>query len=252
MRSGCEPTSNSAVTRYDLSGGAVVELPLETNARMDGAVFTADREGVEGLLPDSLHSVPVTPNRAAVAFVSVEYRRIECAGIEPYGEFLVILPAAVEDEPKAPLFSFFSRRLLGFVWYMPVTTPTARELGRKIWGFPKEVAAISFEDDGGGRRTEVSVDGAEFIRLETARTPTIERAIELPGATVRDGTLLEERLGLDGRLGGLPFGGNTSYTLGDHPRAERLRKIGIGTRALFRFHADTDLVVHPGTPILQA
>ncbi|MEA5388876.1 hypothetical protein VB779_18860 [Haloarculaceae archaeon H-GB11] len=67
--------------------------------------------------------------------------------------------------------------------------------------------------------------------------------------TELDGRLVRERLELDGQIGAWPASKRVSIELGSHPRADELRRLDVGTRALFRFAADATFTIHGGVPV---
>ncbi|MBB6646803.1 acetoacetate decarboxylase family protein [Halobellus ruber] len=233
-----------------LSTGQEVDLPLSTHATMTGVVLSADREAVGELLPEGLTPIRATPDRAAVTFLCVDYDRIgHGSGIEPYNEFGVLLPAVHDDSRTLPYVSVFTRGVTGYVWYLPVTSEPAKALGVDIWGYPKEVADITHRDDGSTRRTSVTVDGEHLVDVTVDRPPAFSQTDSGVSYTTMDGRLLREELELDGEIGVWPYSSSISYTLGDHPRAERLKQLDLSDRALLRFAADTEFVIHEGRQV---
>jgi hypothetical protein len=233
-----------------LSTGQQVELPLATEATVTGVVLPADRDAVRDLLPEGLRPVHATPAHAAVTFQCVEYHRVGRRGeIEPYNEFGVLVPAVHGNARTIPYVSVFTRGLTGYVWYLPVTSEPAKALGVDIWGYPKEVGTIDHEDEGSTRHTSVTVDGQELIELSIERPPTISWSDTGVSYTYYDETLLREQLEFDGKMGVWPYSKRFSCQLGDHPRARRLRELGLGDRALLRFAADTEFCIHEGRPV---
>jgi hypothetical protein len=225
-----------------LSTGHRVELPLSTTARARGVVLSASRSAVRALLPGSLRPVRATPTRAAVTLLSVAYDRIGGCDIEPYDEFAVVLPAV----PAGASMRSTVEHVGGYVDFLPVTTEPARALGVEIWGYPKVVADITHRERGATRRTTVTVDGERFVELSVDRPPTVETRRSSASYTTMDGRLLRERLTVDGRVGAWPASGAFSVVPGDHPRADRLRRLDIGDRALLRVAADVEFTIHAG------
>lgn len=233
-----------------LSTGHEVELPLSTRATMTGAVLSASPDAVRDLLPAGLTPIQATRNRAAVTLLCVDYDRIGTdSGITPYNEFGVLFPAVHDDSRTLPYVSVVTRGVTGYVWYLPVTSEPARALGVDIWGYPKEVADIVHEDDGSTRRTSVHVDGRHLIDVTVDRPPLFGQTDSGVSYTTRDGAILCEDLELDGEIGVWPYSSNVSYTLGDHPRARRLDDLDLSDRALMRFAADTEFVIHEGEQV---
>jgi len=232
-----------------LSTGHRVELPLSTTARARGVVLPASRSGVRALLPDGLQPVQATPTRAAVTFLSVAYDRVGGSDIEPYDEFGVLFPAVRADTGTPPSVAALTHGVGGYVDFLPVTTEPARALGVDIWGYPKVVADITHREWGSTRHTAVTVDGERFVDLSVERPPTTEARLSATSYTTMDGQLLRERLTVDGRIGAWPASGAFSMTLGDHPRADRLRRLDVGDRALLRVAADAECTIHAGRPV---
>ena len=230
-----------------LSTGHEVDLPLSTHATMTGAVLSASPDAVHELLPTGLTPIRATPGRAAVTFLCVDYDRIGYGSdITPYNEFGVLIPAVHDDSRTLPYVSVLTRGVTGYVWHLPVTSEPATALGVDIWGYPKEVADITHDDDGSTRHTSVHLDGQHLIDVTVDRPPTFSRTDSGVSYTTKNGHVLREELGLDGEIGVWPYSSSVSYTLGDHPRAERLRELDLSERALLRFAADTEFVIHEG------
>lgn len=230
-----------------LSTGHEVDLPLSTHARITGAVLSASPDAVRELLPPGLTPIRATPGRAAVTVLCVEYDRIgHDSGIEPYNEFGVMLPAVHDDTRTLPYVSVFTRGVSGYVWHLPVTSEPAKALGVDIWGYPKEVAEITHTDEGSARHTSVRLDGQRLIDVTVDRPPTVSRSESGVSYSTKNGAVLCERTELNGDIGVWPYSSGVSYTLGDHPRARQLGKLDLGDRALLRFAADAEFVIHEG------
>ncbi|TSD09620.1 acetoacetate decarboxylase [Haloglomus irregulare] len=231
----------------ELSTGHQVELPLSTHATMTGAVLSASPEAVHELLPGGLRPIRATRDRAAVTLLCVDYDRIGYdSGITPYNEFGVLIPAVDGDTRTLPYASVFTRGVSGYVWHLPVTSEPAKALGVDIWGYPKEVADITHDDDGSTRRTSVHIDGQHLIDVTVERPPMFSQSDTSVGYTTKDGSVLREDLELHGEIGLWPYSSNISYSLGEHPRAERLKELDLSDRALMRFAADTEFIIHEG------
>lgn len=233
-----------------LSTGHEVDLPLSTHATMTGAVLSASPEAVRELLPPGLTPIRVTRNRAAVTLLCVDYDRIgHDSGISPYDEFGVLIPAAHDSSRALPYVSVLTRGVSGYVWHLPVTSEPAAALGVDIWGYPKAVADITHDEDGSTRRTAVSIDGQRVIDVTIDRPPMFDWTDTNASYTTKEGRLLREELDVDGTFGVWPYSSGIAYSLGDHPRADQLRTLDLSDRALMRFAADTEFVIHEGEQV---
>lgn len=239
--------------RVTLSTEQTVSLPLSTRATMTGVVVPAALEGVRALLPPPLSPVRLGPTTASVAFLSVEYHSVDGGTIEPYNEFGVLVPT-IRESSRTGFGSWLPGGIGGYVWYLPITTEPARALGVEIWGYPKVCGEIEITETSSRRRTAVSVDGEHLITIEIKRAPSLPVAASVgtESYTVRNGTVLTEPLSFEGTVGAWPLTTQLSYTLGTHPRADVLRELSLGNRALVRWYGRGTFDIHPGTPIEQA
>jgi hypothetical protein len=233
-----------------LSTGEKISIPLSTEATMVGAVFAVPRQQVTALLPDELQPMRVTVGgKAAVTFLSVKYHRIGDGEIDPYNEFAVILPAVHEPTTTVPYLSALTRGTSGYMWYLPVTTESAKALGVDIWGFPKVIADITHEDDGTRRRTTVTVGGDRFITFETIHPPSMETQDDGYTYTVKDDELLRVPNEINGEIGAWPFTDEVSVAFGEYHRAEPLCELDISDRALARVSVKGEARFYPGEPL---
>ncbi|MDS0297909.1 acetoacetate decarboxylase family protein [Halogeometricum sp. S1BR25-6] len=242
------PTESGGTGPIPLSTGETVTLPLSTEATMLGAAFAVPRRQVAALLPDELRPMRVTARgKSAVTFLSVEYHRIGDGQIDPYDEFAVVLPAVHESTTTVPYLSALTRPS-GYIWYLPVTTEPAKALGVDVWGFPKVVADITHADDGARRRTTVTVDGDRFITFETRRPPSMATRKNGHVYAVKDDELRRVPTEVVGEIGAWPFSDEVSVTFGEAHRAEPLRELDIGDRALARVSVEGEAWFYPGEP----
>lgn len=245
-------TSSPPERSVTLSTGETVALPLRTEATVVGAAFGASRARAKELLPDGLSPLPTRPGRTAVTFLCAEYREVGGGAVDPYGEFGVVVPVAPGLGRSPSLGAAPARGVGGYVWYLPVTTDAGRALGEEIWGYPKVVADVQFEDAGSWRRTVVTVDGDPLIGIDVRRPPAVPLSGRAYGYTERAGSLLREPIDLSGELGAWPFSAAARYELGTHPRAGALRRLDLGDRCWLRFSADGEFVIGEGVPVARA
>lgn len=229
------------VEQTELSTGTFIGLPvryLEWSAMM--AHFPAPTAAIRRLLPtDRLKPAELVPGTGIVSLAAMEYRRI--ADVEPYNEFGIMVPVLYEparNVPGLPLLmpDRFERFGL-YVHHLPVTTEEARVFGVELWGYPKFVAEIGFEETGRARRCRLSCDGKAIATLEVAKSATRARPMNLFSYTVKDGQLLRTRIQAEGQMSSARFRGGASCDLGDHPVAEELRDLGMRRTAVERLYA---------------
>jgi hypothetical protein len=182
----------------------------------------------------ALQLYEIVPGRAVCVLAAVEYRDNDLGA---YNEFAVNFFVRHGQERPVPLFgllSAFARRAVGaYVHWLPVTTQFSRDAGHDIWGFPKTVEDITFRDVGAGRKCTVVSNGQHVVTLSVRRGGS-RRMPELPQDSFawRDGELLRTPAVMSGEGVGLRLGGAT-LALGEHPRADELRSLGLPRAAVF-------------------
>lgn len=227
-----------ATNHVELSSGRRVGLPvryLDWTGIL--AHFPAPASAVRRLLPSkALAPVLIAPGTAILSIAAIEYRRI--AEVEPYNEVAIMTPVLYKPLVNIPALPFFFPRMFKsfgfFVLNMPVTTEDARELGVKVWGYPKFLADISFEEFDNTRRCRVEIEDKEFLSLDVQQIPAKDQKVDFHLYTAKDGRLLRHRLETEGLYGISPFLGGAAISFGDHPLGEALRGIGVGKTPIAR------------------
>jgi len=230
-----------SVEETQLSTGARIGLPVryyEWSAMM--AHFPAPAAALRKLMPSPrLRPAELVPGTGMVSMAAMEYRRI--ADVEPYNEFGIMVPVLYEPTVNVPTLPLLApdrfERFGLYVHHLPVTTQEAYVFGVEIWGYPKFVAEISFEETGRARRCRLSCDGKAIATLEVAKSATRARPMNLFSYTVKDGQLLRTRIQAEGQMSSARFRGGASCDLGDHPVAEELRDLGMRRTAVERLYA---------------
>lgn len=231
-----------------LSTGHEVTLPLETEATITGLALFTDSDAVAALLPDELEPVRITPRRAVVTVLAVEYHRIGDDAMTPYDELAVVL-VATPRRSQRPLVPLVTGEYGGYVHSLPVTTEPARALGAEVWGFPKTVARISHHDEDGRRVTSVVEEGDHVVTVDTARSRTWPVAHDTTSYTVQNGRLERLPVTLDGVAGGRPLSTEFEVLVGTHERSATLRSLSFGSRALAQFAFEGRVSYGAGRPV---
>lgn len=229
------------VEQTELSTGAFIGLPvryLEWSAMM--AHFPAPAAALRELLPsEKLKPAELVPGTGIVSLAAMEYRRI--ADVEPYSEFGIMVPVLYEPSRNVPglplLMPDRFERFGLYVHHLPVTTEEARVFGVELWGYPKFIAEIGFEETDRVRRCRLRADGTSIATLEVAKSATRTRPMDLFSYTVKDGRLLYTRIQAQGEMSTVRLRGGACCDLGDHPIAEELRALGMRRTAVERLYA---------------
>jgi hypothetical protein len=238
--------SEATIEEVALSTGMRIGLPVRYyDWSWISALFPAPVAKVLRLLPSNeLKPILLMPGTTMVALAAFEYRKI--ADVEPYNEFAISVPVQYEPAINVPGLPLLFHPVLSPQWYrkvgmyvhhLPVTTQAARDFGVEIWGYPKFIAEISFEDVGEMRCCRLRAEGKEIVALEVKKSATKARSISFYTYTVKNGRILRTLIQTQGQYSITRFPGGASYTLGDHLIAEELKALGMGKIAVGRFYA---------------
>lgn len=229
----------SSSRRVTLSTGHEIDLPLELSFAVGGVIAPARRRRLEDLLPDALSALALAPGVGCVALAGIQYHRVggrDAAGLVPYDEFAVVVPAVRGSRTALPGLQAIDGEIGGYVHWLPVTTAPSVALGRECWGYPKERLPITVTDGPRGIRTVVDgADGDERIRLEVPRprTDLTRREIDrsLWSYTTTDGDLLRTRARFRGQVA---LGSPAGATVDLEPVLRR--ELGCWSRPLVRVY----------------
>ncbi|MGQ3411223.1 acetoacetate decarboxylase family protein [Natrinema sp. LN54] len=232
-------------TRKRLSTGHEVALPLALSFAMGGVTVPARRSRLEAVLPAGLSSLAIAPGIGCVTLVGIQYHRVGggdrgATGLEPYDEFAVIVPAVRGSRTSLPGAQLADGEIGGYVHWLPVTTDPSVALGREIWGYPKERAAITVTDGPDGVRTVVDGGryGDESVRLEISR-PRLEptaRDWTMASYTTKDGALLRTTARIRGDVA-LGLGPSIGTRLEVAP--ELAEELGLWRRPIARLYGSS-------------
>jgi hypothetical protein len=189
---------------------------------------------VRRLLPTpSLHPAEWLPGWALCVLAAIEYKDNDLGAYNEVGVSFLVTYGATAPWPLLGIVSASRAVTLGaYIHRLPVTTSFSRDAGRDIWGFPKTVDAIAFEDAGTSRRCRLEMDGVHALTL-TMRRGGSRTLAEIPQDAYawRDGTLYKTPSRMSAGEVGFHLGGAT-VELGTHALADELRGLGFPRRAL--------------------
>jgi hypothetical protein len=215
--------------------GRVVTIPVVVRDAVGmSAMFPVRSACVRALLPTPrLHPAEWFPGWAICVLAAIEYKDNDLGS---YNEVGVNFLVTYGERPPTPLVGLVTASRHGtlgaYVHRLPVTTSFSRDAGRDIWGFPKTVDTITFDDVGEKRVCRLDADGGHVLTFAMRRGGTRTLA-EMPQDAYawRDGTLFKTPSRMRAEGVGFRLGGAT-VTLGTHPIADELRGLGLPRRAL--------------------
>ncbi|CAN5709131.1 MAG: acetoacetate decarboxylase family protein [Gemmatimonadetes bacterium] len=223
--------------RHALVDGIPFTLPVGSRrspALMAAFPINADR--ARELLPgNELH--PLRWGKMGFLLVTViDYRE---TNIGKYIEYSIGIACTHGRRPVSlPLAALFQKRTgLGqYVVDLPVSSEVSVKGGKGIWGMPKHQANLDFIIGDRTVSSRYDLDGQMVMKVEIER-PTKSWLPVNAGAVnfcQFRGMLMKSYIYFKGHLGfSLLKKGAARITLGDHPRAEPLRRLQIGGNPLF-------------------
>ncbi|GAA2047743.1 acetoacetate decarboxylase family protein [Williamsia deligens] len=212
--------------------GREVASPVEIrHATAFTAMVSVSAEAVATLLePTGLSAMTWRPGRALCAIVFVDYVD---GDLGPYNEFGVCFlvhhhrPGAGASGMRALLRG----EVCAYIHRLPVDGDFTLAAGREIWGFPKTLADFDCRHRSVRPHGSVRADGREIVDLR------LGRGLSVPDSS--SSTTLTAYSHLDSTLRATPWTmraasvrtrpGGARISLGDHPIADELRGLDIGT-----------------------
>lgn len=216
------------------------------------AQFLASIERVREVLPSPrMRPLRVTPWHCVVAISAFEYRDSD---IGPYNEVMIGIPFVLDD--PSPLFAGVLRkgptvpRL--YIRHLPVTTEIAYAAGVEFAGFPKFLAEIELERDGGWVACHARAGGRHILSLSIREGAALRSTPRwrMHPITVREGHILRcefivsERDWVEGRKSA-----DVRVDLGDHPVAQELREWKLGRLLSYQYAPRHQAIL---TPVVES
>ncbi len=220
---------------YEIEGKTLGFPSMYQDGSSVVGLFLVPTTAARDLIYDSGFEIAeVAPGRAMFSLSCVHYRESDCG---PYNEIaMAFFVKKIGVKSGIPYLGTCLDILRDdsatYIWKLPVTTRLANDAGIFMWGLPKTIEEIDFEQAEGQASFTLRMDGREVLRyavkakgkLSPPRgTSTVYSIFEgAPHAT----SLAHEYEEM-----GIRLGGGTLH-LGDHPISEALRGLGLPKRPL--------------------
>ena len=203
--------------------GTTVTMPVEVRDASAGtAVFEADAAAAAALLPPAFVPVEVSPGRAHLAIVVVDYRGNDLGSYLEVGLMFFVRPVDGGADGT-------------FIVRLPVDQEFTCEAGQRIWGFPKTVEQIDLAYADDAVTCALHMDGELVLRLALPRDAAADG--EMPPTPMTAYTVLD----------GVPHAttftqGGTGFSmgfdpveleLGSHPVAKELAGLALSAAPAF-------------------
>lgn len=235
-------------TKYKLKSGQEVTLPLYyKNWKWMMATFTVPARQVQKILPPRLKSILASPGKALISFGTLEYP--EVSGLAPYNEFVISIPAQYDpliNIPFLPLFfdplfpQVVYKKAASYIYHLPVTTEESYKAGSEIWGFPKVVREMKFEENETTKSCRLIDKGNEVLNLEIKKVPISKnkKYFTYCSYTRKDSRLLKTCIHANGNYGIKKMVGEASVEFGTGEIADEMIKLNLSKRPIHVFFAE--------------
>lgn len=200
---------------YDILGSTVT-MPVQVRDASAGTVaYEVDAAAAPALLPAAFEVVEVSPGRAHLAIVVVDYRDNDLGAYREVGLMFFVRPAGGGDDGT-------------FIVRLPVDQPFTCEAGQRIWGFPKTLEQIDLDYADDSVTCALRMDGELVLRVRLPRDPGADGEMPLTpmtAYTILDNAPHATTFTQGGAGFSMAFDG-VELELGTHPVAKELASLG--------------------------
>ncbi|HEX8093711.1 acetoacetate decarboxylase family protein [Jatrophihabitans sp.] len=225
--------------KYALVDDIPFEMPvnsLDSPALMAG--FTVDHDQASALMPGcELGLIRLPRGRALLIVTVIEYRTTD---IGKYVEYSIAFACHHKPAGSRIWGTLLSERfsVVGqYVWDLPVSSLVSVKGGKGIWGMPKHQANLDFRVHQDEMSSQYDLDGRLCARITVRRPGGVRIPMRNLGATNYSqfrGMLMKSRISFSDRVevaaGPRAHG---QLLIGDHPRMDPLRALGISDSPIF-------------------
>lgn len=233
-----QPTPKPDVARrsYSIEGQTLRYPTYFKDGAAAAGLFVVSAEEADRRIADSgFKTARIAPGKAIFSLTCVDYRDTQCGVYQEIAMSFFVAPLHPVG-PKIPYISTIADLIRGqvrsYTWVLPVTSALACEAGRQMWGFPKTIEDITFEDRQGQATFTLRRDGNEVLRYSVAsrgaKKPPVMHA---PVYSVFEGAPHVGILTQEFRDVGYGYRGGT-LELGNCELARSLRALGVGKHPL--------------------
>lgn len=224
--------------RFSRVDGIPYELPINSRASPAlMAAFTIDAREAAKLLPgNEVHPLRLWGNKAALFITVIDYRETD---IGPYIEFSIAIPCTHGAKPAPVGLPLLFQKHYGLGQYvvdLPVSTEVSVKGGKGIWGMPKHQANLDFRITEQTVSSQYDKDGQLAVRIEIDRPGKAWLPLRASGANYCQfrGMLMKSFIYFRGKFAfRLGKKASARLTIGDHPRVQPLKRLGISEEPFF-------------------
>jgi hypothetical protein len=209
----------SAQPTYEIQGRSV-RLPVEVRRAWSAtALYAVPAAAVEPLLPgDAFAPLALGGGQSQLALTLVDYQDNDLGAYREIGVVFFVTPRGAGAEAAGT-----------YIWRLPVDQPFTCEAGRAIWGFPKTVERIDYDESADRIRAALWMDGRLVLDASLPRggTPNADATTSGFTYTWLHGAAHRTPMTTGGAAVLSPAGAPAALSLGDHPVADALRSLEL-------------------------
>lgn len=228
--------ATSSTRRFEIEGKSLGFPSLYPDGSSAVGLFMVPSRPAQELIREGGFEVAeLLPGRAALSLACIRYRDSDCGVYNEIALSFFVKPKHGRPSriPYLGAWLDIARNdSATFVWKLPVTTRLANDAGVLMWGFPKTVEEIDFEQAEGRACFTLRMNGRKVLSYSVAasgsrKQPRTASAVYSIYEGASHVTLLESECHDVGVRAG---GGRLE--LGDHPIADELRGLGLPRRPI--------------------
>jgi hypothetical protein len=221
---------------YEIQGRSV-GFPVEVRSASAAiAGFVVPSRAADRLVGDAFEVVDFLPGRTLFMLGCIDYQDNDLGDYDEVAmNFFVKERGASGGLPWLGAWLGMARGTLpSYSWKMPVNQSFTRDAGAMIWGFPKTIERIEFDEPRPGRfRGVLEMDGERVFEIEMPRGGEQARpASESIAFSSIEGVPHVTRFTQAASQMGARGGKDVEISLGSHPIADDLRSLGLPKKPL--------------------
>ena len=216
--------------------GQPMEFPiLYYDLRCITGIFTAKASRLKKLLPHpNFRPIEMWPGTGMLGITAFEYHD---TSIGPYNEIAITIPVKFPPNfvfPGLAAISMMRKNVFPvYIHHLPVTTEIALKVGVHFWNYPKFLAGITFQDQGGYLDVTLKENDRLILKM-SAKKLAAKRSVRPQFHTYSIKANVVMHALIDGwapRLGAVMMGNVARLELGEHRISEELAELDLSKTA---------------------
>ncbi len=229
--------SDNSQRTFNLEGKELAYPTIFRDGSNSIGLYSVPTKVANEIIADSGFScAEIMPGKTAMSLICVHYEDTDCGQYEEIAMAFFVKHTGKQKKFGIPYLSTWMDLIRGkvasFTWCLPVSTTISRDCGIQMWGFPKTLETIEYENQNGRTKSTWVVDGKPVLSFSVKSEGERDSApISPPVYTNYEGKPHVSYLTQTYTNTGYHMGGG-ELELGDHPVADQLRRLGLPKKPL--------------------